>query len=38
LDILARSPHTVLWLLSPKGKMGEIVIHNLKAEAAALGT
>jgi hypothetical protein len=33
LDILSRSPNTILWLLSPKGKMGQIVIQNLKREA-----
>ena len=35
LDILARSPHTVLWLLSPKGKMGEITSLTADVSVAA---
>ena len=37
LDILARVPNSLLWLLQPKGKMGKIVVANLKREAASRG-
>jgi hypothetical protein len=37
IDILLRSPSTILWLLQPKGKMGEVVVSNLLKEAATLG-
>jgi predicted O-linked N-acetylglucosamine transferase (SPINDLY family) len=38
LDILQRSPpSTVLWLLRPKGPVGDTVVRNLLREAAARG-
>ena len=37
LDVMVRTPSTILWLLQPKGTMGNIVVENLKKEAASQG-
>ena len=37
LDVMVRTPSTILWLLQPKGTMGNIVVKNLKKEAASQG-